>query len=95
MVVTPDMIFLVKVFGSVIVFLLSVITALGGVIWRDLRREIRLIKEEAADALKAYKEDEKVKCSMCAAHNKYEHEALREEMVSMWEAIDECCPRSK
>ncbi len=95
MTITPEFIFVLKVFGSIIVFLLTVITGLGGVIWRDLRKEIRMIKSESEKSLKEFKEDERNRCAMCAAHNKYEHEALKEELNTMWAAVDECCPRAQ
>lgn len=99
MVITPEVIatviFLMKMFGAIIVFLLSVICALGGVIWKDLRAEIKMIKKEFQESLNGLKEDEKEKCFFCSTRNKEEHDSLVKEYEDLWAAIEVCCPRSK
>lgn len=99
MVITPEVIttviFLMKMFGAIIVSLLSVICVLGGVIWKDLRAEIKIIKNEVQDSVKGLKEDEKDKCSFCSMKNKEEHDALTKECEELWEAVEVCCPRGK
>jgi len=99
MVITPEIvttvIFLVKTFGSMIVFLLTVICVLGGVIWKDLRKEIQLIKEESTKAIKDLKEDGQVKCSICSSRNKDDHNSIIKECEELWDAVETCCPRGK
>lgn len=102
MVITPEVIATIKFFGWIISLLLSAIAVLGAIVWRGLNRQINKIEdmilrieEKTESSLREYKEDEKNRCALCAAHNKYEHEALRQEHDDLWAAIDECCPRGK
>ena len=82
----PQLILLMKIFGSVIVFLLSVISVLGGVIWADLRKEICSIKADSAKALIEHKDEERIRCRTCSSQNMKDHD-------EMWQTIDLCCPR--
>ena len=84
----PELIYVIKFFGTIIVSLLSIIAIMGGVIWNNLRKEINANKNDAITALKEHKEDEKLKCSGCSMANIREHEEI-------WDAIEVCCPRGK
>lgn len=84
----PELIYIIKFFGTIIVSLLSIIAIMGGVIWNNLRKEINSNKNDAAAALKEHKEDERLKCTGCSQANLKEHEEI-------WSAIEVCCPRGK
>lgn len=79
----PELIYIIKFFGTVIASLLSVIAIMVGVIWTNLRKEIKANKDEAERALKEHKEDGKDQCAICYQTNIREHNSLRE-------AIDAC-----
>ncbi|MFA7287335.1 MAG: hypothetical protein WC055_00500 [Melioribacteraceae bacterium] len=99
MVITPEIvstvIVLMKIFGTVIVFLLSVICVLGGVIWKDLRAEIKMIKNDSLNLLNNFKIEDEKKCNSCSSRIKDERDSLIKECDDLWSAIEVCCPRVK
>lgn len=56
----PELIYIIKFFGTIIVSLLSVIAVMGGVIWNNIRKEIKVNKDDAITALREQDEAERV-----------------------------------
>lgn len=84
----PELIYIIKFFGTIIASLLSIMAIMSGVILNNIRNEIKANKDDSVAALKEHKDDEKLKCSGCSMANLREHEEI-------WDAIETCCPRGK
>ena len=91
----PLLIFLVKIFGTIISVLLLTIIGLGRYIWQKLDDRLNNIdktikddREKTETALDRCKLD----CSTDFREYQKKHD---KEHDDIWKTLDECCPRSK